>query len=96
MYRSHFAYRLATVRGCLGSIDGGAVDTAYLPRHDDTSQRSKAPARKPEISRPKTRLFPTAAQRQFDRFSAFYQADANEPRPLFLREAAQEAAAEAA
>ena len=39
---------------------------------------------------------PTAAQRQFDRFSAFYQADANEPRPLFLREAAQEAAAEAA
>ena len=39
---------------------------------------------------------PASAQRQFDRFSAFYQADANEPRPLFLREAAQEAAAEAA
>ena len=39
---------------------------------------------------------PASAQRQFDRFSAFYQADANEPRPLFLREAAQEAAAGAA
>ena len=36
---------------------------------------------------------PASAQRQFERFSAFYQADANEPRPLFLREAAQEAAA---
>ncbi len=39
---------------------------------------------------------PASAQRQFERFSAFYQADANEPRPLFLREAAQEAAAGAA
>lgn len=38
---------------------------------------------------------PTAAQRQFDRFNAFYQGDVNEPRPLFLRQAAQEAAAEA-
>ncbi|MBN8556571.1 MAG: DUF934 domain-containing protein [Proteobacteria bacterium] len=29
-----------------------------------------------------------AAQRQFDRFSAFYQGDVLEPRPLFAREAA--------
>jgi len=29
-----------------------------------------------------------AAQRQFDRFSAFYQGDVREPRPLFAREAA--------
>ena len=39
---------------------------------------------------------PASAQRQFDRFSAFYQGDVNEPRPLFLRQAAQEAAAGAA
>ena len=30
----------------------------------------------------------TAAQRQFERFSAFYQGDVLEPRPLFAREAA--------
>mgnify|MGYP000902854139 CR=1 FL=1 len=35
---------------------------------------------------------PAAAQRQFDRFAAFYQGDINEPRPLFAREAAQLAA----
>ncbi len=29
-----------------------------------------------------------AAQRQFDRFAAFYQGDVREPRPLFAREAA--------
>jgi len=29
-----------------------------------------------------------AAQRQFDRFGAFYQGDVLEPRPLFAREAA--------
>lgn len=29
-----------------------------------------------------------AAQRQFDRYSAFYQGDVLEPRPLFAREAA--------
>ena len=31
---------------------------------------------------------PAAAQRQFERFSAFYQGDVHEPRPLFAREAA--------
>ena len=31
---------------------------------------------------------PAAAQRQFERFSAFYQGDVLEPRPLFAREAA--------
>lgn len=30
----------------------------------------------------------SAAQRQFERFSAFYQGDVHEPRPLFAREAA--------
>ena len=30
----------------------------------------------------------SAAQRQFERFAAFYQGDVNEPRPLFAREAA--------
>ncbi|GAB1382899.1 MAG TPA: DUF934 domain-containing protein [Ottowia sp.] len=30
----------------------------------------------------------SAAQRQFERFSAFYQGDVLEPRPLFAREAA--------
>ncbi len=29
-----------------------------------------------------------AAQRQFERFAAFYQGDVREPRPLFAREAA--------
>jgi hypothetical protein len=29
-----------------------------------------------------------AAQRQFDRYAAFYQGDVLEPRPLFAREAA--------
>ena len=29
-----------------------------------------------------------AAQRQFDRYAAFYQGDVREPRPLFAREAA--------
>lgn len=33
-----------------------------------------------------------AAERQFARFSAFYQGDALQPRPLFARESAQEAA----
>ena len=33
----------------------------------------------------------SAAERQFARFAAFYQGDALEPRPLFAREAAQEA-----
>lgn len=37
-----------------------------------------------------------AAQRQFDRYNAFYQGDVLEPRPLFAREAAQTAAQEAA
>ncbi len=32
---------------------------------------------------------PAAAQRQFDRFAAFYQGDVHENRPLFAREAAQ-------
>ena len=32
---------------------------------------------------------PAAAQRQFDRFAAFYQGDVLEARPLFAREAAQ-------
>ena len=32
---------------------------------------------------------PAAAQRQFDRFAAFYQGDVQESRPLFAREAAQ-------
>lgn len=31
---------------------------------------------------------PAAAERQFARFSAFYQGDVHEPRPLFAREAA--------
>ena len=31
---------------------------------------------------------PAAAERQFARFSAFYQGDAQEPHPLFSREAA--------
>ena len=31
---------------------------------------------------------PAAAQRQFERFTAFYQGDVLEPRPLFAREAA--------
>ena len=31
---------------------------------------------------------PAAAQRQFDRFAAFYQGDVHENRPLFAREAA--------
>jgi len=31
---------------------------------------------------------PAAAERQFERFAAFYQGDVNEPRPLFAREAA--------
>ncbi|WP_367065416.1 DUF934 domain-containing protein [Oryzisolibacter sp. LB2S] len=30
----------------------------------------------------------SAAQRQFERFAAFYQGDVHEPRPLFAREAA--------
>ena len=34
-------------------------------------------------------LDPAAAQRQFDRFAAFYQGDVLEARPLFAREAAQ-------
>ena len=33
-----------------------------------------------------------AAERQFARYSAFYQGDVNEPRPLFAREAALESA----
>lgn len=33
-----------------------------------------------------------AAERQFARYSAFYQGDALQPRPLFARESAQEAA----
>ena len=33
-----------------------------------------------------------AAERQFARFSAFYQGDVNEPRPLFARQAALESA----
>lgn len=33
-----------------------------------------------------------AAERQFTRFSAFYQGDVREPRPLFARETAREAA----
>lgn len=33
-----------------------------------------------------------AAERQFARFSAFYQGDVHEPRPLFAREAALESA----
>lgn len=37
-----------------------------------------------------------AAQRQFERYSAFYQGDVLEPRPLFAREAAQAAAQAAA
>ena len=32
---------------------------------------------------------PAAAQRQFDRFAAFYQGDVHENRPIFAREAAQ-------
>jgi uncharacterized protein (DUF934 family) len=32
---------------------------------------------------------PAAAQRQFDRFAAFYQGDVHEARPLFAREAAE-------
>ena len=35
---------------------------------------------------------PAAAQRQFDRFSAFYQGDVLEPRPLFARSDEQVAA----
>ena len=35
-----------------------------------------------------------AAERQFARYSAFYQGDVNEPRPLFARDAAREAALE--
>ncbi|WP_404302982.1 DUF934 domain-containing protein [Alicycliphilus denitrificans] len=31
---------------------------------------------------------PAAAERQFERFAAFYQGDVLEPRPLFAREAA--------
>ncbi|AVO50362.1 hypothetical protein C6568_14765 [Melaminivora suipulveris] len=31
---------------------------------------------------------PAAAERQFERFSSFYQGDVLEPRPLFAREAA--------
>ncbi len=34
----------------------------------------------------------TAAERQFARFAGFYQGDVNEPRPLFVREAATESA----
>ena len=37
-----------------------------------------------------------AAERQFARFGAFYQGDVNEPRPLFARGAAHEAALESA
>ena len=37
-----------------------------------------------------------AAERQFARYSAFYQGDALEPRPLFARNAAQTSAREAA
>ena len=37
-----------------------------------------------------------AAERQFARYSAFYQGDVNEPRPLFARGAARGAAHEAA
>jgi uncharacterized protein (DUF934 family) len=37
-------------------------------------------------------LDPAAAQRQFDRYPAFYQGDALNPRPLFARETAPEAA----
>jgi len=37
-----------------------------------------------------------AAQRQFDRYAAFYQGDVLEPRPLFAREALQQAVLEAA
>ena len=33
-----------------------------------------------------------AAERQFARYSAFYQGDAQEPRPLFARDSAREAA----
>ena len=33
-----------------------------------------------------------AAQRQFDRFGGFYQGDVNEPRPLFARDTAPNAA----
>lgn len=32
---------------------------------------------------------PAAAQRQFERFAAFYQGDVHEARPLFAREAAE-------
>ncbi|QDL37558.1 DUF934 domain-containing protein [Rhodoferax sediminis] len=35
---------------------------------------------------------PAAAERQFARYSAFYQGDALEPRPLFARDTAREAA----
>ena len=35
---------------------------------------------------------PETAQRQFDRYQAFYQGDALQPRPLFARDAAREAA----
>jgi uncharacterized protein (DUF934 family) len=37
---------------------------------------------------------PAAAQRQFDRFAAFYQGDVLENRPLFAREAAELLAAQ--
>ena len=37
-----------------------------------------------------------AAERQFTRFSAFYQGDALQPRPLFARDASAEAAQETA
>jgi uncharacterized protein (DUF934 family) len=37
-------------------------------------------------------LDPAAAERQFARYSAFYQGDAQEPRPLFARDSAKEAA----
>ena len=37
---------------------------------------------------------PAAAQRQFDRFAAFYQGDVLENRPLFAREAAETLAAQ--
>ena len=39
---------------------------------------------------------PAAAERQFARYSAFYQGDALEPRPLFARDSARETAQEAA
>ena len=35
---------------------------------------------------------PEVAERQFARYSAFYQGDALQPRPLFARDSAQEAA----